>query len=58
MKWLPDVIARLLGREVATPELQRADRVMDKVDTIHIEVVPKNRRALAEMRRLEGHARR
>lgn len=55
---LPDVVNRLLGREVPTPELERADRVMDKVDTIKITVVPKYPRPTAESRRLLDHARR
>ena len=59
MKWLPDVIERLLGREPAKPELERADQVLERVDSIRIIVRPKNRRALDELRRLaEGHVRR
>ena len=53
---LPDVVERLLGRP--KPELERADRVLDNVESIKIKLVPKNARALAELRRLESHARR
>lgn len=38
--------------------LDRADRVLENVKAVQIKVVPKNERALAELRRLEGHARR
>ena len=58
MKWMPDVVTRLLGRQVSKPEIERADRVLDNVESIKIKLVPKNERALAELRRLEGHARR
>jgi len=58
MKWMPDVVTRLLGRQVHNPELDRADRVLDNVESIKIKLVPKNQRALAELRRLESHARR
>ena len=53
---LPDVIERLLGRP--KPELDRADRVLDNVESIRIKLIPKNERALAELRRLESNARR
>jgi hypothetical protein len=38
--------------------LDRADVVIDNVKSVRITVVPKNARALAELRRLEGHVRR
>jgi hypothetical protein len=42
-----------------TDELtDRAERYVDNVKSVRIVVVPKNQRALAELRRLEGHARR
>ena len=56
MKWL----RRLLHiRPSETDEvLDRADRYVDNVKSVRIVVVPKNRRALEELRRLESHARR
>ena len=56
MKWL----RRLLHlRPSDTDEtLERADAVIKHVDSVRIVVVPKNARALAELRRLESHARR
>lgn len=38
--------------------LGRADVVIRNVDSVRITVVPKDKRALAELRRLEGNARR
>jgi len=56
VKWL----RRLLRlRPSETDEvLNRADRYVDNVDSVRIVVVPKNAHALAELRRLESHARR
>lgn len=56
MKLVPDVIHRLLGREVPTPHTERADRVIDAVKIERVVVVPK--RDLAELRRLDALARR
>lgn len=54
---LRNVILRLLGREVAKPEIEeRADRVLEEVDRLQITVVPK--RDLRELRRLDSLARR
>jgi len=38
--------------------LDRADRVLENVKAVQIKVVPKNARALAELRRLDAQARR
>ena len=56
MKWL----RRLLHLSPSDTDkvLDRADRYVDNVKSVRIVVVPKNDRALAELRRLEGHARR
>lgn len=52
------MIARLLGKAEHDPLIDRVDHVLDQTKAIRIQVVPKNQRALAELRRLEGHARR
>lgn len=51
-----DLVYRLLGRNVKSPELEHADEVIGNIKSVQIKVVPKNHRALAELRRLEGHA--
>ena len=56
MKWLRRVL-RLRPSEV-DETLERADAVLQNVKAVRIVVVPKNQRALAELRRLESHARR
>lgn len=56
MKWLRKLL-RLPPSET-DQTLERADRVIRNVDSVRITVVPKNARALAELRRLESHARR
>ena len=54
---LVDVILRLLGRDVAKPEIEeRADRVIDEVERLRVTVIPK--RDLRELRRYDGLARR
>lgn len=62
-----EVLDRILGREIVQPEsqpehttdtLERVDHLLDNVGALRVTVVPKNARALAELRRLEGHARR
>lgn len=63
MSRLSELIDRLLGRELPKPNpsaetLLEADRVIDRIDTIELHVVPKNPRALAELRRTASHARR
>lgn len=55
---VPKLVARLLGRDVKEPELERADELLDHIKSVRITVVPKNRRALDELRRLQSHARR
>lgn len=52
------MVARFLGRDVKEPELERADELLDNIKSVRIIVVPKNRRALEELRRLQDHARR
>ena len=54
---LPEVFERLLGREGSKRALEHADDVTARVEAIRVVVVPKNRRALAEIRRLEHAAR-
>ena len=56
MKWLRKLLH--LRPSDTDETLDRADRVLQNVKAVHIVVVPKNERALAELRRLEGHARR
>ena len=56
MKWLRRVLR--LRPSDTDKVLDRADRYVDNVKSVRIVVVPKNDRALAELRRLEGHARR
>jgi len=55
MKWLRRML-RLSDRTVET--LERADHVLDNVKAVRMTVVPKDKKALAELRRLEAHARR
>ena len=56
MKWLRKVLH--LPPSDTDETLDRADRVLENVKVVQIKVVPKNERALAELRRLESHARR
>ena len=56
MKWLRRVL-RLRPSET-DETLDRADAVLKNVKSVRIVVVAKNQRALAELRRLESHARR
>lgn len=55
MKWLARLMAHF--RRPDDRLLERADKVADVLDH-RVVIVTKNRRALAELRRLEGHARR
>ena len=63
MNWWRRVLTRLHPPDTSADAhvqetLDRADVVLKNVDSVQITVVPKNARALAELRRLSGHARR
>ena len=53
--WLRRML-RLPDRTQET--IERADELEPHIKAVRITIVPKNDRALAELRRLEGHARR
>jgi len=56
VKWLRKLLH--LRPSDTDETLDRADRVLENVKSVQIKVVPKSQRALAELRRLESHARR